>query len=67
MKKNQKNHFLRSLKISMIALSCLCLLFVGFSQVYEQMQIVSFGEYKRAVEISAKHFRFFDFIIFDKC
>lgn len=64
--KKQRARFLRSLKISLIVLFCLSLLFVGFSVVYEQMHIISFGEYKKAVEISPRRFSFFDFTIFDK-
>lgn len=63
-KSKQKTYFLRSLKISCVLLFCLCLLFLGVCIVYEQMQIISLGEYKNAVEIGKSGFRFLDLIFF---
>ena len=62
--KKQKARFFRSLKISGILLFCICLLFVGLMITYEQMQIISFGEYKKAVEFGSHYFRFFDFTLY---
>ena len=62
--KKQMTRFLRSLKISCVILFCLLTLFIGIFITYEQMQIISFGEYKKAVEISEDHFRIMDFIIY---
>ena len=62
----QRTYFLRSFKISCVLLFCLCLLFLGVCIVYEQMQIINFGEYKKAVEINNTGFRFLDVILFSK-
>ncbi len=62
--KKQRARFLTSLKISSILLFCLCILVVGLMITYEQMQIISFGEYKKAVEFGPDYFRFLDLVIY---
>lgn len=62
--KKQRACFFRSLKISLVLLFCLCILVAGLMITYEQMQIISFGEYKKAVEFGPHYFRFFDFTIY---
>lgn len=62
--KKQRTRFFRSLKISSILLFCLCILAAGLMITYEQMQIISFGEYKKAVEFGPDYFRFFDLVIY---
>lgn len=62
--KKQRTRFFRSLKISLVLLFCLCILVAGLMITYEQMQIISFGEYKKAVEFSPNYFRFLDLVIY---
>ncbi|MBE6769329.1 MAG: hypothetical protein E7548_01060 [Ruminococcaceae bacterium] len=62
--KKQRTRFFRSLKISSILLFCLCILVAGLMITYEQMQIISFGEYKKAVEFGPNYFRFLDLVIY---
>ncbi len=61
--KKQRTRFFRSLKISLVFLFCLCILVAGLMITYEQMQIISFGEYKKAVEFGPHYFRFLDLVI----
>lgn len=60
----QRTRFFRSLKISSILLFCLCILVAGLMITYEQMQIISFGEYKKAIEFGPGYFRFLDLVIY---
>lgn len=62
--KKQRARFFRSLKISLVLLFCLCIFVAGLMITYEQMQIISFGEYKKAVEFSPNYFRFLDLVIY---
>lgn len=62
--KKQRTRFFRSLKISSVLLFCLCILVAGLMITYEQMQIISFGEYKNAVEFGPNYFRFLDLVIY---
>ncbi len=62
--KKQRTRFFRSLKISSILLFCLCILVAGLMITYEQMQIISFGEYKKAIEFGPSYFRFLDLVIY---
>ena len=54
---------IRAFRITIMILICLNIAFFGMSRAYENIRLVAFGEYKKAVEISNNEIRIFDFTV----
>lgn len=55
--------FFKSFYISAVILLCLFIGFCGTAEAYENMRLIGFGEYKKAVEIDGNVLRILDFEI----
>lgn len=55
--------FFKSFYISAVISICLFIGIYGMSKAYENMRLVGFGEYKKAVQLDGKVLRILDFEI----
>ena len=61
MKKENFRKFIRSFYITFVILLCVVLGFYAICKAYENMRLISFGEYRSAIEIKDGNFKFFDY------
>lgn len=59
----KKSLFLRTVSLSLVIVFCLVFGFLGIAKAYENIRLVAYGEYRKAVEINKDNIRFFDFTI----
>lgn len=59
----QVDYFKTSIKYSLVVFFNLTLLFYGICVAYSNIQFLSYGEYKSAIELSGDFVRFFDIVI----
>ena len=59
--KKQTRLFFKSFYISATLCLCLFIAVFGSFKAYENIRLIGFGEYKKAVEITPEKIRFFDF------
>lgn len=62
MSKNLKTFF-RTIYISSVVLTCLFTGFYGISKAYENIRLIGFGEYRKAIEINSEEIKIFDYEI----
>lgn len=55
--------FIRKMMASAVVTSCIIFGFWGLCEAYSGIRDIGFGENKKAVEISQKEIRFFDFTL----
>lgn len=60
---NKTKVFLRSFYISSVIIFCICFGFLGIAKAYENIRLIGFGEYRKAVEYEEGTLRIFDFEI----
>lgn len=67
MKRKTKNIkiFLRSAIMTAVVIFCIATVFLGICKCYSEIQKVSFGQEKAAVEIGSGYFRILDFEIWN--
>ncbi len=53
--------FFKSFYISLVLSLCIFIALFGVFKTYENIRLIGFGEYKRAVEITDTHIRILDF------
>ena len=58
-----KKIFLRSFFISLVVVFCIGVGFFGVAEAYENIRLVAFGEYRRAIEIKEDKIMIFDYEI----
>ena len=61
MKKENLKKFIRSFYITFIILLCVVFGFYSICKAYENIRLVSFGEYRSAIELEEGKFKFFDY------
>lgn len=58
-----KKIFLRSFFISLVVVFCIGVGFFGVAKAYENIRLVAFGEYRKAIEIKENKIMIFDYEI----
>ena len=53
--------FFKSFYLSLVIATCIFVFCFGISKTYENIQLIGFGEYKEAVEITSTSIRILDF------
>ena len=54
--------FLKSFYISSVITFCLALAIFGTTKAYENIRLIGFGEYRKAIEVNENEIKIFDLI-----